>query len=59
MRYIMTLIWSVLISLVVTYVVTSMAGAAFNFTFVLILGAVIFLAIFVLGDLLLKEREEY
>lgn len=59
MRYIMTLIWSVLISLVVTYVVTSMAGAAFNSTSVFVLAAVIFLAIFVLGELILKEKEEY
>lgn len=59
MRYIMTLIWSILISLVVTYVVTSMAGVAFNFTSVFVLAAVIFLAIFVLGELILKEKEEY
>lgn len=59
MRYIMTLVWAFLIGLVITYVITSMAGADFSFTYVIVITAVFFLAVVVLGDGLLKEKSEH
>lgn len=58
MRFLMVLIWAFLISLAITYVVTSMAGAPFSMMFVYILTIVISLGIFVLGELILKEKEK-
>ncbi|HLS35039.1 MAG TPA: DUF2929 family protein [Bacillota bacterium] len=59
MRFLMVAIWSLLIGLVITYVVTSMAGAPFNLSNVFIIAAVFFVAIAALGEVILKEKEEH
>ncbi|MGM8364393.1 DUF2929 family protein [Virgibacillus sp. W0181] len=58
MRYIMTIIWSALISGVVSYVLSSMTGEPFNLADSLILAAIMAIAIFLLGDGLLKKQED-
>jgi len=57
MRLIMTIIWSILISGAISYVLTSMAGEPFNITFTLIVASFFVVAIFVLGEGALKETE--
>jgi len=58
MRYIMTAVWAVLISLAVSYVLTSMGSEPFVVGDALILAAIFFLATVVLGDGILKEKSE-
>ena len=53
----MVLIWSVLISSAISYVLTSMAGDPFNLTHVLVLAGIFFVAITLLGEGILKEKE--
>ncbi len=56
MRYIMTIVWAVLISAAVSYVLTSMGGEPFVLSEALILSAVFVVAAFILGDGVLKEK---
>ncbi|MFD2042701.1 DUF2929 family protein [Ornithinibacillus salinisoli] len=58
MRYLMTIIWAVLIGSVISYVLSSMAGDAFPLMDTLVLSAIIAIAIFVLGDGILKAKSE-
>lgn len=58
MRYIMTIIWSLLISTAVTYVLTSMAGEPFVISEAIILAIVFMVAVFLMGDTVLKEKED-
>ncbi|MFD1850056.1 DUF2929 family protein [Oceanobacillus bengalensis] len=58
MRYIMTIIWSVLIALAATYVLTSMGGEAFVISDALLLAAVLAIVTFILGEVALKEKSE-
>lgn len=58
MRYIMSAVWAVLVSLAVTYVLTSMAGEPFTMEGVLLLAALFFLATVFMGDGVLKEKKE-
>jgi len=58
MRFFMVLFWSVLVSSVVSYVLTSMAGDPFNFTLVLVFAAILTVAILVLGEGILDTNEE-
>jgi len=58
MRYVMVLIWSVLIGSALSYVLTSMSGDPFEFNHALILAGIFFVAIFFLGDVVLKEESE-
>ncbi|WP_191126319.1 DUF2929 family protein [Cerasibacillus terrae] len=58
MRYIMTVIWALLIGGVVSYVLTSMAGDPFNLNTSLIISAIIAVVIFVLGDGILKGNSQ-
>lgn len=55
MRYIMTIFWAVLISLAVSYVLTSMSGDPFVVRDALILAGIFSLAVFLLGDAVHKE----
>lgn len=57
MRYIMTLIWSVLIGGIVSYVLTSMAGEPYNITQTLVLAGIFAIVIFFLGDVVIKEEK--
>lgn len=59
MRFIMTLIWALLISSAISYVLTSMAGDPFEFTHALILGVIFAIAIFILGEGVLKEDNKH
>lgn len=55
MRYIVTIIWAVLISAVISYVLSSMAGDDFNMPGTIAVSAVFIIGIFLLGDGILKE----
>ncbi|OZU90638.1 DUF2929 domain-containing protein [Virgibacillus indicus] len=55
MRYIVTIIWAVLISAVISYVLSSMAGDAFSMPGTLLLAGIFIVATFLLGDGILKE----
>lgn len=57
MRYIMTLIWSVLIGGIVSYVLTSMAGEPFNLTQTFVLAGIFAIFIFILGEVVIKEEK--
>lgn len=59
MRYIMTIIWAVLISSVISYVLSNMAGDPFNLTHTLILAAILSVVVFILGDGILKNQEDH
>lgn len=58
MRYIMVLIWAVLLGSALSYVLTSMSGDPFVFSHALILSGIFLVAIFFLGDVVLKEDRE-
>jgi len=52
MRFIMTIIWALLIGGALAYVLSSMADAPFNVTQSLVFSTVMFVAIFLLGGVL-------
>jgi len=56
-RYIMTLFWSILLMLMLTYVVSSMMGVAFNLTTALTLGIIATIAIFIFPAVLPEPTE--
>lgn len=58
MRYIMTIIWSLLISAAVTYVLTSMAGEPFVLAEAGILAVIFMVIVFIMGDVVLKEKND-
>lgn len=58
MKYVMTLVWSMLLSLVVSYVLGSMAGDPFILTEAVILGVIFFIAITLLGMILSPSKQE-
>ncbi len=53
----MTAIWSVLISAAIAYVLTSMAGEPFNLTNVLYVGGLLFVIVFLVAEVGLKEEK--
>ncbi|GGN60358.1 MULTISPECIES: DUF2929 family protein [Oceanobacillus] len=57
MRYIFTIIWSLLISAAVTYVLTSMAGEPFILSEAVILAVIFMIVTFLMGDVILKEKK--
>lgn len=57
MRYLAIVFWSVLISFVVSYVLTSMADGEFSLPGTLALAAIFSIAAIVLGDVILKEEK--
>lgn len=59
MRFIITLIWALLIGSAISYVLTSMAGDPFNFSHGLILGVIFAIAIFILAEGILKEDSKH
>ncbi|MGY0692784.1 YjzD family protein [Virgibacillus sp. FSP13] len=60
MRFIWTFVWALLISCVISYILTSMASAPFNFMHALILAIIFTVAILLLGEGILKgEQEEH
>lgn len=58
MRFIMTIIWAVLIGAALAYVLSSMAGAAFNLTQSLVFSAVAFIAILFVDGVLSTQAPE-
>ncbi|WP_417006824.1 DUF2929 family protein [Aquibacillus koreensis] len=58
MRYFFTLLWAVLISFLVSYVLTSMAGETFTFTPIFFIALFFALTIFIIGDGILKEEKK-
>lgn len=58
MRYIMTIVWSVLIVFAISYVLTSMAAEPMIISEVLILSAIMSVIVFLLGDVALKEKKD-
>lgn len=58
MRYIMTLIWALLIGGVLAYVLSSMADDAFNMTQSLVYSAVVFVAILLIDAVLSVKTEQ-
>ncbi|HLR79387.1 MAG TPA: YjzD family protein [Bacillota bacterium] len=58
MRYIMVIIWGVLISAVLSYVLTSMAGQPFNLNQSLTLAVIFSIIVYILGDGVLAEKNE-
>lgn len=58
MRVIIAIIWSLLISSVVSYVLSSMAGDPFNFSMVLGLTAILVVGVLILGDGILTEEND-
>jgi small-conductance mechanosensitive channel len=57
MRYIMTFIWSFLLSSMVTYVIGNMSGTPFEITNALVIAVVFTVVVIILGDGLLKDDE--
>ncbi|MCF3942066.1 DUF2929 family protein [Oceanobacillus alkalisoli] len=57
MRYIFTIIWSLLISAAVTYVLTSMAGEPFVISEAVILAVIFMIVTFLMGDVILKVKK--
>ncbi|MFB4474602.1 DUF2929 family protein [Oceanobacillus caeni] len=55
MRYIASIVWAILISFAISYVLSSMGGEPFVLSHSLILAALFSIAVFILGDVLLKE----
>lgn len=55
MRYILTIVWSFLLSAMVVYVLANMSGETFDLNLVYVLTAVFSLVAFI-GDLVLSER---
>ncbi|MBP1969029.1 membrane protein CcdC involved in cytochrome C biogenesis [Virgibacillus natechei] len=58
MRYIMTIVWAIIISTVLSYVLTSMEGEPFVLSEALILGVIFSIIVIVLGEFVLKEKKE-
>ncbi|SHM42503.1 MULTISPECIES: DUF2929 family protein [Gracilibacillus] len=57
MKYFATIFWAVIILTVVSYVLTSMGGQAFNLPSAISVAAIFAIAAIVLGDGILKEDE--
>ncbi|PWU67741.1 MULTISPECIES: DUF2929 family protein [Gracilibacillus] len=55
MKYIMTIVWAVIISFVIGYVLASMAGETLHVPSVLSLAAIFSIIVILLGDGVLKE----
>jgi len=58
MRYIMVVIWSILVGTVVSYVLTSMANEPFDLTSTFVLAAIFAIFVILIGDVGLKEQSE-
>ena len=56
MRYLVTFFWSFLLMQMITYVVSSMAGAGYSFTTGVIISVIVSLLVFVLTAILPNEE---
>ncbi|MFD1037707.1 DUF2929 family protein [Virgibacillus byunsanensis] len=57
MRFISAIFWALLISGVISYVLSSMAGDPFNFTHTIILAGILSVGVFALGGALKEESD--
>jgi len=58
MRFIMALIWALLIGAALAYVLTSMAEEPFNMTQSLVFSAIVFLAVLLLDGILTTQKQK-
>ncbi|SDQ88337.1 Protein of unknown function [Virgibacillus subterraneus] len=58
MRFLLPLVWALLISGVISYVLSSMAGNPFNLMNTVILAVIVTIAISILGEGALKSESE-
>jgi hypothetical protein len=58
MRYLATIFWAVLVTFVLSYVLSSMAGATLDLVATLVMAAIFSIFIFILGDGILREKKE-
>jgi len=58
MKYIMTIVWAILISATLSYVLANMAGDSFVLAEAGILAAILAVFIFILGDVVIKSEKE-
>jgi len=58
MRYIMVVIWSILVGTVISYVLTSMANEPFDLTSTFVLAAIFAIFVILIADVGLKEQSE-
>lgn len=56
-RVIMAIVWAFILSLAISYVLTSMGGEPFNITPIFAVAAFILIAVIVLGDGVIKEND--
>lgn len=56
MKYIMTLIWSMLLSFIISYILSSMADDPFILNQALVLGGIFFVAIVILGTVIAPKK---
>jgi hypothetical protein len=57
-RYLVTIFWAVLITFVLSYVLSSMAGQSLDLVATFVMAAIFSLFIFILGDGILREKKE-
>lgn len=58
LRYIVAIIWAVLLSVVISYVLASMAGEPFSVEGSMLLAAIFTVGVIILGDGALKEEKK-
>lgn len=58
MKYIMSIVWSLIISTVVSYVLASMAQEPFSIIQTLVLAGIIAVVVFIMDKAVLTEQEE-
>jgi hypothetical protein len=58
MRYVMTIVWASLLGVVLSYVLSSMAAEPFNVSATIAFIVIVSLAVFWLGDGVLKEEKD-
>ncbi|MEN1970325.1 DUF2929 family protein [Lentibacillus sp. N15] len=56
MRFFWTFIWALAIGSVISYILSAMAGDAFNVVHTLVLSIIFTIIIFILGEGVLKEQ---
>ncbi|MFS0671988.1 DUF2929 family protein [Ornithinibacillus sp. 179-J 7C1 HS] len=58
MRYLATIVWAVLITFVLSYVLSSMGGESLDMVSTLVMAAIFSIIIFILGDGILRDQKE-
>jgi Protein of unknown function (DUF2929) len=58
LRYIWTIVWALLISGVLSYVLSSMGGGQFDLTSTVVFAAILSIFVFLLGEVALKADKK-